>query len=66
MRILIIKQTIEMKLIFYQIELQITVLFQNKIKAFMKNQEFKKAIYPTKYLIKMMNNLILHMKMKLL
>ena len=32
----------------------------------MKNQEFKKAIYPTKYLIKMMNNLILHMKMKLL
>ena len=66
MRILFIKQTIEMKLIFYQIELQITVLFQNKIKAFMKNQEFKKAIYPTKYLIKMMNNLILHMKMKLL
>ena len=66
MRILIIKQTIEMKLIFYQIELQITVLFQNKIKAFMKNQEFKKAIYPAKYLIKMMNNLILHMKMKLL
>ena len=48
MRILIIKQTIEMKLIFYQIELQITVLFQNKIKAFMKNQEFKKAIYSTK------------------
>jgi hypothetical protein len=48
------KQIIEIRLILYLIEQQLIVLFRNKIKTLIKNQEYKKIAYSAQFIIKIL------------